>query len=121
MGKEFGVVWGGGLDHLEPKKQAKLNERGLSSEKILEATRVYLSDFQAKFQKKNVQQPKGSTKWQPPREGLYKTNYGGAVFTESGETRIGIIVRDARGEVIAALAEKILYPGSVDVLEALAA
>ena len=33
---------------------------------------------------------------------------------------IGVIVRDARGEVIAALAEKILYPGLVEVLEALA-
>ena len=107
--------------HLEPKKQAKLNERGLSSENILEATRVYLSDFQAKFQKKNVQQPKGSTKWQPPRDGMYKTNYDGRVFAEWEEAGTGVIIRDVKGLVIAALAEKIRYPGSVEVLEALAA
>ena len=36
------------------RNRLRLNERGLPSEKILEAARVYLSDFQAKFQKKNV-------------------------------------------------------------------
>ena len=98
----------------------RLNEKGLPSEKIFEVTKVYLSDFQAKYPSE-MKHPKENAKWQPPVEGLYKTNYDGAVFTESGEAGIGIIVRDARGEVIAALAEKILYPGSVDVLEALAA
>ena len=43
------------------------------------------------------------------------------MFSESGEAGIGVVVRNAKGEVIAALAEKILYPGSVEVLEALAA
>ena len=54
-------------------------------------------------------------------EGIYKMNYDGAIFTESGEAGIGVIVRDARGEVIAALAKKILYSGLVEVLEVLAA
>ena len=52
---------------------------------------------------------------------MYKTNYDGAMFAESEEARIEVIVRDGKGEVIAALAEKIPYPGSVEVLEALAA
>lgn len=52
---------------------------------------------------------------------MYKTNYDGVVFCESGEAGIGVVVRDAKGEVIAALAEKITYPGSVEMLEALAA
>ncbi|KAK9986628.1 hypothetical protein SO802_031579 [Lithocarpus litseifolius] len=68
-----------------------------------------------------VQQPKRSIKWQPPGYGMYKTNYDGAVFAESEEAGIGVLIRDVKGLVIAALAEKILYPGSVEVLEALAA
>ncbi|XP_050289950.1 uncharacterized protein LOC126728124 [Quercus robur] len=52
---------------------------------------------------------------------MFKANYDGAVFAESEEAGIGVIVRDSKGEVIAALAEKIPYPGSVEVLEALAA
>ena len=102
------------------RNKLRLNEKGLPSEKIFETAKVYLSNYQAKYPSK-MKQPKENVKWQPPVEGLYKTNYDGAVFTESGEAGIGIIVRDARGEVIAALAEKILYPRSVDVLEALAA
>ena len=54
-----------------------------------------------------------------PVSATYKTNYDGAVFTESGEAGIGVEVRDARGEVIAALSEKITYPGSVELLEEL--
>ena len=54
-----------------------------------------------------------------PASATYKTNYDGAVFTESGEAGIGVEVRDARGEVIAVLSEKITYPGSVELLEAL--
>ena len=53
--------------------------------------------------------------------GMYKANYDGAMFAESEEAGIGVIVRDGKGDVIVALAEKIPYPGSVEVLEALAA
>ena len=43
------------------------------------------------------------------------------MFAELEEAGIGVIVRDGKGDVIVALAEKIPYPGSVEVLEALAA
>ncbi|XP_065629267.1 uncharacterized protein LOC136067405 [Quercus suber] len=52
---------------------------------------------------------------------MYKTNYDGAVFAELEEVGIGVIIRDVKGLVIAALAKKIPYPGSVEVLEALVA
>ena len=52
---------------------------------------------------------------------MYKTNYDGAIFAESEEAGIRVIIRDVKGLVIAALAEKIPYLGSVEVLEALAA
>ena len=88
---------------------------------FFEAARVYLSDFQSKFQKTKVQQPKGSIKWRPPRDGMYKTNYDGVVFAKLEEVGIRFIIRDVKGLVIAALVEKIPYPGSMEVLEALAA
>nr|POF19804.1 wall-associated receptor kinase-like 8 [Quercus suber] len=52
---------------------------------------------------------------------MYKTNYDGVVFAESEEAGIRVIIRDVKGNVIAALAEKISYLGSMEVLEALAA
>ncbi|XP_050255047.1 uncharacterized protein LOC126700926 [Quercus robur] len=103
------------------KNRLRLNKKGLPSENFFEAAKTYLSNYQAKRSMSRMKQPKENTKWQPPMEGIYKTNYDGAVFIESGEAGIGVIVRDARGEVITTLAEKILYPGSVEVLEALAA
>ena len=103
------------------RNRLTLNEKGLPSEKIFEATKIYISNYQATYSTSRMKQPKENAKWQPPMEGIYKMNYDGAIFTESGEAGIGVIVRDARGEVIATLAKKILYPGLVEVLEVLAA
>jgi len=52
---------------------------------------------------------------------MYKTNYDGVVFEDSKEAGIGVIVRNDRGEVLAALSEKIPYPGSMVLVEVLAA
>ncbi|XP_030923075.1 uncharacterized protein LOC115949956 [Quercus lobata] len=52
---------------------------------------------------------------------MYKTNYDGTVFEDPEEAGIGVIVRNDRGEVLAALFEKIPYPGSVVLVEVLAA
>ena len=46
----------------------------------------------------------------------------GAVFEEAGEAGIGVVVlRNGNGEVLAALSEKIPYPGTVELVEILAA
>lgn len=103
------------------RKWLQLNEKGLATDKIFQAAKLYLSDFQLKLPKTTPKPSKGNMKCRPPLGELYKTNYDGAVFSESGEAGIGVVVRDAKGEVIAALAEKITYPGSVEMLEALAA
>ena len=103
------------------RNKLRLNEKGLASNRILQATMLYLSDFQVKIPKAVSKPPKGHIRWRPPMGELYKTNYDGAIFSKSGEAGIGVVVRNAKGEVVVALAEKILYPGSVEVLEALAA
>ena len=50
-----------------------------------------------------------------------KTNFDGAMFAESDQAGIGEVVRNHRGHVMAALAEKIPKPASIEVLEVLAA
>lgn len=59
--------------------------------------------------------------WQPPNPGEYKTNFDGAMFTESDEAGLGVVVRDSNGLVVAAMEEKIKQPHSVECLEMLAA
>ena len=90
--------------YLEPQNPfLRLNEKGLATDRIFEAARTYLSNFQVKFLKTTAKPSMGNIKWRPSVSATYKTNYDGAVFTDSGEAGIGVVVRNARGEVMAAL------------------
>ena len=56
---------------------------------------------------------KGVTlKWQPPCDGYYKVNTNAAVNMAGGNVRIGIIVQNSLGQVMASSSQKILvgYP-----------
>ena len=90
-------------------------------DRIFLAAKEYLSDFQLKILRTASKPSKASIKWRPPLGKLYKTNYDRAMFSELGEAGIRVVVRDAKGEVIGTLAEKITYSWSVVMLEALVA
>ena len=51
---------------------------------------------------------------------LIKINFKGAVFKETEEAGLGIVVRDSQGKVLASLVEKIRLPSSSNEVEALA-
>ena len=103
------------------RNKLRLKEPSLDKSKIFNAAVQYLSEFQLKFPMKVAKSLVIKTKWSPPLGESYKTNYDGAVFEDSGEAGIGVVVCNANGEVIAALSEKIPYPGSMDLVEVLAA
>ena len=63
----------------------------------------------------------GRSKWRPSMGEMYKKNFDGAVFVESRDAGIGVVIQNSNGEVVVALSEKIIYLNSVEVLEALAA
>ena len=52
---------------------------------------------------------------------VLKMNYDGAVFKDSNKAGLGVVIQYDKGEVMATLAEKILLPTSVELLESLAA
>ena len=56
--------------------------------------------------------------WNPPHAPSLKDNYDGAVFQDSNEASIGVVVRDSKGRVLASLAEKIPLPQTVVDVEA---
>ena len=103
------------------RNRLRLNEKGIETDRIFSMAKEYLLEFQLKLPKPVPKPSKASIRWRPLVGELYKTNFDRAVFRESGEAGIGVVVRDAKGEVIAALAEKITFPGTVEMLEALAA
>ena len=52
---------------------------------------------------------------------LLKINFDRAVFKEENAVGIGVVIRDEKGHVMASMAEKILHPNSVAIVEAMAA
>jgi ribonuclease HI len=68
-------------------------------------------------------QPRASDviKWTPPAEGRYKVNYDGAIFSTTNDAGLGVIIRNARGEVMGSLCQRVPFPHSVEAVEASAA
>ena len=48
-------------------------------------------------------------------------NYDGAMFRESDNAGIGVVIRDSEGQVLAALSKQLVKPPSMEILELLAA
>ncbi|XP_075659055.1 uncharacterized protein LOC142628913 [Castanea sativa] len=57
----------------------------------------------------------------PPDPNYLKVNFDGAVFREDNMARVGVIIRDENGQIIASMAEKVPLPNSVAALEAVVA
>ncbi|XP_075649675.1 uncharacterized protein LOC142620145 [Castanea sativa] len=77
--------------------------------------------IQQKFSSRGPKQKLLPARWKPPAAGELKANFDGAVFVDTGEAGIGVVIRNEIGEVMAALSEKIALLPSVEILELLAA
>ena len=57
----------------------------------------------------------GARSWTPPPEHVFKINVDGAVFADQKEVGVGVIIRDEKGRLEAALSKKLLVPlGAVE-------
>ena len=66
----------------------------------------FLLDFKARVPVVSI--PKSAKKgWSPPVMGSYKTNFDGVIFEEFNEAGIGVVIPNAKGEIMVALLEKI--------------
>lgn len=60
-------------------------------------------------------------KWSPPILDSFQTNFDGAMFNESDNAGIGVVILNSAGKVMVALSEKRQEPPSVMTCELLAA
>ena len=104
------------------RNKLRCNEQCLPLGKIMESATSLLTEFQ-KHSSHRVSVPRqGDVNWHPPTAAMmWKTNFNGAMFSETDQADIGVVVRNHAGQVMAALSEKIKKPASADILEALAA
>ena len=107
-------IWG-------QRNKVRCNEPSVPLEKFLENAAALLRDFQSQFRAGMKVSTLRNFKWKPPEGAVVKANFDEAMFAKSDQARIGVVVRNNRGQVVAALAEKVTKPESTEVLEVLAA
>ena len=61
------------------------------------------------------------SRWKSSAPGTYKINFDGAFFEEQACAGLEVVIKDLAGLIIGALCQKIRYPSSVDMVEALVA
>jgi ribonuclease HI len=111
------VIW-------QRRNKLRLNKPAEKAENVGIFARGYLEEFsqsQNHFSTVPRQPPHPVVRWQRPSQCCFKVNYDGAIFKNSDEAGLGIVIRDMTGQAIATLSQKIKYPQSVEAMEALAA
>ncbi len=82
--------------------------------------RGYLEEFKACPINTSPNSPlQTHARWERPTTCCYKVNYDGAVFLESSEACIGVVVLNANGTPVSTLSQKIRFPLSVEATEAM--
>ena len=71
----------------------------------LDAYQAYVMGFG-----NSKQPPAEPVKWKPPSLNRYKINMDGAVFKEQRMASVGILIRDAEGQLIGACSRKLEVP-----------
>lgn len=97
------------------RNKIRCNKPSLPLDKILEAAGYMLVEFQQKPRVQNLHNQQWGranprVRWSPPISNVIKVNFDGAMFKESNEAGIGILVRNQDGRVMVTLAEKIQQP-----------
>jgi ribonuclease HI len=105
------------------RNKKRLGQDVLDINQVGNKARAYLTEFVSSFETPPPTEliPAVNIKWQPSRDFVFKVNYDGAVFQETNEAGIGVIVRNQAGKVMATLVQKVRYPQSVECIEAWAA
>lgn len=98
------------------RNKLRLKEDNTPIHKVYKSALSLLTEFWQKKPSHTGQRFSRPTHWTPPPPNSVKVNFDGTVFGDSNEAGVGVVVRNDRGVVRAALLEKILMPSSVEVL-----
>ena len=79
------------------RNKIRLKEECLPTVKVFDAASNYLTEYQMKFPMIKLKTVPGRTIWRPPMGEMYKTNFDGAIFAESREAGIGVVILNSNG------------------------
>ena len=87
-----------------------------SAQAVVQGALEYLVAYQACLEDTDSKQPAAAVVWTPPSPNRYKINVDGAVFKEQKMAGVGILIRDAAGQMIDACNKKLDAPlGAMEV------
>ena len=106
------------------RNKVRVNQQAVPLLQVAEQVKQKLAQFRADWQNTEVQVMDsniGSSSWSSPQDGLVKINFDRAIFSESNQSGVGVVIRDNNGAVLASCSEKIHQAYKPDKVEALAA
>jgi len=106
------------------RNKVRVTQQAVPLHQLAEQAKQKLTQFRADRQNYEVQVTDsniGGSRWSCPQGGLVKINFDGAVFSESNQSLVGVVIRDNNGAVLASCSEKLHQAYKPDEVEALAA
>ena len=106
------------------RNKVRVNQQAVPLLQVAEQVKQKLAQFRADWQNTEVQVMDsniGGSSWSSPQDGLVKINFDGAIFSESNQSGVGVVIQDNNGAVLASCSEKIHQAYKPDEVEALAA
>ena len=106
------------------RNKVRVNQQAVPLLQVAEQVKQKLAQFRADWQNTELQVMDsniGGSSWSSPQDGLVKINFDRAIFSESNQSGVGVVIRDNNGAVLASCSEKIHQAYKPDKVEALAA
>ena len=102
------------------RNQVHFNEVVCPLQRIDQLSKERRVEFQNLHTVSPKQKHEMHTKWESPDLGVFKVNYDGAMFAETGRAGLGMVIRNSDGAVMASLSQQIPQPTTMAQVEALA-
>ena len=106
------------------RNKVRVNQQAVPLLQVAEQVKQKLAQFRADWQNTEVQVMDsniGGSSWSSPQDGLVKINFDRAIFSESNQSGVEVVIRDNNGAVLASCSEKIHQAYKPDKVEALTA
>ncbi|XP_065636569.1 uncharacterized protein LOC136070491 [Quercus suber] len=104
------------MDVVWKMNATKFEGRGKAEKVVAKEAEMLVGEFCSLNEALNHTTSMRNVKWTPLCEGWYKVNVDGAVFKEASSYGVGVVIRNAQGQIMGAMSKKLNLPlGAMEV------